>query len=685
MKKIIRLLSIILIIFCLCCGCDCSSTQEESGYKGVHNYNLTETNDYLVYDGKTDYVVVVPSNASSFIRTASTEFCYLFKMATGIEMKSVVDSSLANGEHLDSNTYISIGETSLLKSTNVTHSLSELSYDGGKIITKGKTIYIIGGYDTGSLFAVYRFMNLTFNYECYYSSCIEIDKNVRVKHLYNYDVTDVPDFKSRSVGLGSGKSVNFKEYDQVNFQYRMGYSNTYNESSFRAHQVYDDPESPTGFSVDSTKYAVSTNTDTIINKNRTGASHPSWFSDAGNQLCYTAHGDSEEFDKLTTALAHSVIYGLKTYTKDKYPLRDTFSITAEDNDFFCTCEACSNNLGKYGTHAGSIIKCLNEVAKKVNVWLDEGENRELYAREDFIIMFFAYGAPIAPPTVYDEAKDKYLPVDQTVICHENVGINYANIHLDYQQSVYAEDNKFGDEYLKGWSAVTDEVVWFTYNTNRRGFPYFYDSFNHYTNEGFQYYASISDRSMYVESQTNNPNPTCWYNLKFYLVSKLQWDTSLDVNQLTDNFFNAMFGQGAKYMREFFDAERMYCYNTYKEAGFHKKWSIYNYVNKDCEWPISVLNYWIDCCDKALKAVEPLKEIDPIAYDNYCKHIEIEAVSPIVIMFEQNADALSVPQKKAYLDRLTEDLNRWDFSQMLIVHVAYQTPTMLPEWIELQSI
>ena len=175
-------------------------------------------------------------------------------------------------------------------------------------------------------------------------------------------------------------------------------------------------------------------------------------------------------------------------------------------------------------------------------------------------------------------------------------------------------------------------------------------------------------------------PSVWHNLKFYLVSRLSWDCTLDENELTENFFDAVYGPGAKPMREFFDAERMYCEIEYKEKGMASDWSIYNYVNTQCDWSINVLDSWIAKCDAALEAVEVYKYADPEKYDMYCRNIEIEAISPVYIMLDRNSDSLSTPKKQGYIDRLKADCERWDFSRMIVVHVAYGTPTYLPEFV-----
>lgn len=668
-------------------ACKEDETTEDEGrqeptrlsFSGTHVYTAPETDKDFIKNGECDYTVVVPATTTNYIRTAQSEFLYFFKKATGIDLRVINDGQLTNQAHSPDTKYISIGETTLLRSTDIDYSRETLDYDGGRIVTKDNNIYIVGGYDSGTMFAVYTFMRLTFNYECYTSTTFVIDENVQNMKLKAYDVTDVPDFYSRSRGLGTANTtVAWDTYDETNFIYRMGYLNTYNQHAARMHAVIDDPDDPGQMTIDPDKAGVSTNCDIILNKETLNGTHPSWFSTQGVQWCYTARGDEEEFEKMTDAVTMSVTYALKTYTPEEYPMRNSYSITHSDNNDFCGCTECASLKSKYGSHSGAVIRFLNVVSDKVVAWMDQPENAA-YKRDDFQIEFFAYGPTMEAPV--KESGDGYEAVDETVIPRENIAVYHANINGDYQTSVYAEENDHVRTTIEKWQSITDSFHWFVYNTNRRAFQYFYDSFDHYTAEGFQYYASVSRESMYVESQGNNEMPSAWHNLKFYLVSRLQWDCTLDENELMDDYFNAVFGPGAKPMREFFDAERMYCTIEYAEKELASRWSIYNYIHTKCDWPINVVDSWIAKTDAAIEAVGVYEYADPEKYDRYCRNIEIEAISPLYIMLDRNSDSLSTPQREKYVNRLKADCARWDFSRMIVVHVAYGTPTYLTEYVE----
>ncbi|MBR2322537.1 MAG: DUF4838 domain-containing protein [Clostridia bacterium] len=179
--------------------------------KGIHDFTNTDSDtEWLVKDGKTDYVLYVPAVQSEKIKTAIQEFQLLFFDATGINIDYVLDTTPA----VENGKYISLGENALFESIYVEDDFegydankhitksefdkANLKEDGVRILTKGKTVYLLGGLlDTGVVNAVYTFMNLHFNYEYFYRNCITIDKDVTDEKLKIFNVKDVPDIDRR--------------------------------------------------------------------------------------------------------------------------------------------------------------------------------------------------------------------------------------------------------------------------------------------------------------------------------------------------------------------------------------------------------------------------------------------------------------------------------------------------------
>ena len=92
--------------------------------KGNHVRLISDTENYIVKDGKTDYKVVLPENCSSTITTAASELTTFFYEATGITLPVIDDTKV--GEVTENSQYISLGNTSLLRASSI---IDSITYD----------------------------------------------------------------------------------------------------------------------------------------------------------------------------------------------------------------------------------------------------------------------------------------------------------------------------------------------------------------------------------------------------------------------------------------------------------------------------------------------------------------------------------------------------------------------------
>ena len=223
-KKLSKLLVIFSIILSLslsliACGDDGDGETQalpefvnlQAYTEGIHDFtNEDSASEWLVKEGKTDYVLYAPAVQSDDMKAAVQEFQLLFYDATGINIACVLDTSPA----VENGKYISLGENALFESVYVEddyegydankhitvseYDKDSLKEDGVRMLTKGKTVYLLGGLlEDGVVNAVYTFMNLHFNYEYFYRNCITIDKNVTDEKLKIFNVKDVPDIDRR--------------------------------------------------------------------------------------------------------------------------------------------------------------------------------------------------------------------------------------------------------------------------------------------------------------------------------------------------------------------------------------------------------------------------------------------------------------------------------------------------------
>ncbi len=618
---------------------------------GTHDYTAPLTDKYVVKNGQTSYQLLIPQNAGATIVKAKDEFVWLFKKATGVTMNVVTESGDTAFE--ESACYISLGETNLLRNSQIEMEKARLGTDGGKIVTKGNSVFIFGGADKGTLYAVYTYMNIEFKFEQYFKDCYEMDTGVKNVMLRDYAVIDIPDIAYRTNNYGMYDDFS-TDYDENNFATRMKMGTDMNDPIMPVHPDFDNPASYQAYFHNTSEYLP---VDTYSNEEKPDTYHPSWFSDAGVQLCYTAHGDETEWELMAQECAKKVENSLKIYTPEKYPLKNTITFTCEDGKNSCTCDACAAMQEKYGQKTAAMIQLANRMGELVEEWMEDPENAA-YKREDFTIIVFAYNDYTYAPVSYDEETKEWSIVDDSVRMRENVGVYLAPISsIDYQSSIYAKVNERGKRNIDAWSYLTDNIYFWWYSTNFLNYNYMYDTFNFFNEEGYQYTVALGTKFVFNQAQHNQKgSATAWHNLKMYLDAKLSWNCNLNAAELIDNWFNAMYKEAAPIMKSYFESVRLWNANMLKENNLYVIRSVYLVVDKRDYWPLATLRAWMAQCDQAVQAIEQYKIKDPALYEKLYYHIETEWLSPAYIAMKLYTDVLGQKEYVALATRIKDVVN-----------------------------
>ncbi len=638
-------------------------------YNGTHVYTATDTNDYLVRNGKTEYTLVIPASYSSSLRIAKTEFIDLFEDATGIELSVVSDDAVSSAED---GKYISLGETTLLRDSGISIDHKTLTDDGHRIVTKGDDVYLCGGTDDGTVFAVYTFMRLTFNYETYYYDCMEIEKATD-KKLKDYDVTDIPDFKFRahSTDVTCYESA---DYDENMFAWRLGYRGKEAHRGYffmPVHEYIDD--------FTKGKSSASTNARRWFpehmykNEEDVENYHPLWFSDnGGEQLCFSAHGDPYEYEAMVQTAFEKVEAHLKHYTPDEYPRYKIMTLTHMDNTNYCTCDKCKEISSYYGDSQAAVqILFMNDLAAKVDALLEANKDADWY-RDDFKLLFFAYNHNFVAPARYDAVKKEYVPIDDKVILNDRLIAWFAR-EANGQQVFDEGLNTTCMTTLSGWVAIAKHIYFWNYGTNFRNYVIPVDSFQYATPDMYAYYCNQSDDFWFTQYQDRNRCAnTAWTNLKVYLDAKLSWNTSLSSEELTQKWMKAMYKDAAPTMLRLFQSVRAYYRNVLidkYQASPSAEMSLVEY------WPIGLLEGWIAQIDQAKSEVERFATVNPELYDRTCKHIEIEAISYLFLLLDTQGYTINSEDRAMYIDRITNDIE-W----LGIADMETRSKTTLVGWL-----
>ena len=366
---------------------------------GTHIYTSPDIADkWLVKNGTTEYKVVVPTTTSEAdsaeFRLFREEFVKWFFEATNIVIDVVTDVSLPSQNHDATQKYISLDETTLLKSLKGTE--KEFAYDkatvgriGGRIVTVDDNIYLVGWADAGTLNMVYTFLTLYFNYETYSANTTVIDRGVKNLNLRAFQVTDIPDiqeqassdYQRQTFTQGSDYSYTYEHPTEGGYWYgtrsridsrgTMGIYEVFGDEYETDEEMYQEVyriHDSAAQKAQLEKIAGGHNSVRVFKKVDWFEKHPEWFATSAPQICYTAGGDPEKFDIMTDYLAKSCILSLMDFPVEKYPYQYSLECTTSDDMQMCKCEECSRLRPIY-KDSGLAVRFFNEVSRKVEKWL----------------------------------------------------------------------------------------------------------------------------------------------------------------------------------------------------------------------------------------------------------------------------------------------------------------------------
>ena len=602
------ILSVVMLFSCF--GCKEEDSKGETSNPN-HVFSYTETQSYLVENGKTEYKLVVPEEQSTEILLAKDEMLRFFREATGITLPVVTD---AGKSHSDSAKYISIGDTTLYKTSGLNVDKKALNRDGVRILTKGNTIYIVGGSDVGALYGVYDFLNIHFNFEMYYKDCYTLTTGVKDIKLMDYNVTDIPDIRYRQRrGLLYSSS---SESDDIMFAYRMRTLDGYGDLLLPIHSG-DVKESEAKFDHNSFHY---------LPPSQYMEKYPEFYSLNGGQLCYTARGNSKLFDEMTDLCAKKIEQSLRWYPTAEYPNYVGVQLGIMDMVAMCNCDACAKVASEHnGAMSATTIIFMNEVGRKVNEWMKLEENKA-YAREDFQYMFFVYADNSRPPC--EIAEDGELIVKDDLIPAEGVKVVpfCAQSGFDYGKDFYSVQNQEMRGYAETWAKLYEDCWAWSYGAFFLDYMAFYDCYNFY-GDYFAFLNKNNYQFSFVQiHDSQRGSDTGFFALASYLCCKLSWNSSLDMQELIDNYFQAMYKEAAEPMQKLFTELRIWFTKTSRENGWTSSSIQYNITGSKRYTNIGFVRGIFERLDEAYDAIEIYRK-DELTYNSLRAHIDMEWLFP----------------------------------------------------------
>lgn len=307
----------------------------------------------LASNGKTDYVIVVPSDAIPAEQSAARELAEHLKLVTGADFPVESDAGTAK--------QILVGS----KQTN------ELGPDGMVIKTDGQTLILSGSRPRGTLYAVNTFLEDVVGVRWWTSAERFIPKRAQLT-IPDLDVTYVPPLRYREPYyldvMGDG--------DRARHASRL---------KLNGHHQNIPPKLGGHYTLIGWCHTFYK----LIPPGEHFAAHPEWFSQikgkrsADNaQLCLTN-------EPMRRKLVREVLKRIR-----KNPDAGMISVSQNDAHGACECANCAAVVKEEGSQSGPLIRFVNAVAADV-------------AKEypDFLVETLAYQYTRKPPKLARPAKN----------------------------------------------------------------------------------------------------------------------------------------------------------------------------------------------------------------------------------------------------------------------------------------
>ena len=592
-----------------------------------HIENMVATDEFLLKQGKSDYKIVYSKSANADEKLAAAELQRFFEEGTGSVLPIITDGQVRSYD--ENSKYIFIGENDFSIEENLALDKYKYGRAGYVIKTEENCVFITGAYSSGTVLATYQFLHYILDYDYFYEGIYCLNRNVADIPLMDYDVSIIYDieFSEMRYGFNNNRTA------------RMKYSHVFTETtpiggvSGHASMEY----LPTG------KY---------LNAEDSENYHPDWYMSEYNpeQLCFTAHGNADEY-ALMVQTAAKVITDIFESNPNAY----VFDCSMEDNQSWCSCNACTAKIQKYGANSVTMVHFLNDVTDAINAWF-ETEEGSSYKRSYYIV-FYAYFSLVKAPVQYNQASDSFSIVDDSVYLNDNVMPKIAPVEYDITQSMYSEVNRDTLLSFRSWGEISNNIGAYFYSARYNNYIVPIESFN----DMQELYTFLHERGVTnltdLGAGGESGFATGFCALKVYLSTKLVRDVNMDFNAHINKFFDNVYLDASKTMKQIFDEWRyLDAYNTDLYPEYAGKSSYKVNIAKEKYFPLSTLQHWQALFEQALQEIEHLKGENEEQYKLIYKMIVGERVFVNYLTYRIYALSLSSSELVRLKSDLISDLN-----------------------------
>ncbi|MBQ8320317.1 MAG: DUF4838 domain-containing protein [Clostridia bacterium] len=556
-------------------------------------------------------------------KAAAEQLKKYLEAATGEEFSVAHESVAPQGKK------IYLGKTNAFLSLGIELDEEELNGDGFVLVSDGKTLYIAGATDKGTLYGVYYYLEEYVGVRFYGLDCEEVP-SVSALTFPIGQVTEVPAFKYRGV-LSDATGHLVAEHGKTAQSMAELYVKQRQSHEFLADEVQTVINGSFGGSVKiNAQINQAHNNLTYVPTASYYADYPSMFytregESAPVDICYSSGIAEDGSIENGVNAASAYVAGLKTQILQN-PSAEYHMLGQQDVKDYCACAACVSGMQVYGygSYAGVVLRFYNAVANAIAAW-ETAEGRTPVKLVCYAYLFSAK-APV-------KASGNSYVCHETVKLASNLTLRFADLYANPYFSLLDEKQSgdiYGADYFEKWSCVLgggDSWYW-GYATNHSYYFAYTPSLQKVkkTLEGLQGLGAE-----YVFFQHSTSEYYDWRAmLETYVISKLLWDPTEDIEGLKEEYLNGYYGVAAEQAKAFvanFDAHMASIAET------TPRYFAYDIMSKSDETfqveelvPLAFLESQLALLDEATASIEAssLSEEEKATYK---KRIDVMRLTP----------------------------------------------------------
>ena len=567
---------------CVFAAARAAANKKQSTVSGtIHQVSVTaNTTRKLIQGGTSDYKIIVDETNTADKKAADIMIKYLGR--SGVTLPIVTaDQYTADGK------FIVINNDALFAAAGQTMP-DNLGVSGYRIVTVNDNVFLQSVGVEGIQYAAAAFLKHTLGLEVYGTPDSISVVAGSWAWMPDFNITEQPDIDTQIMG-------NWRDSANADVQYLMGYTDYADyflmSKDNDGNGVYDygsDNHTSMNYLPKNTYYSVS-------NGNWKWYSGESMWDSIVNvpdQLCYTAHGDSAELAEMVQAAADEMMVRINAQPT---VLAGQFSVS--DTHTACTCATCTASKEKYGTDAAAVIQFINLLGAEIQERLQAQADEAGTEKREFTLYLMAYHEyAIAPVTKNTDGS--YSPIDESVVCGENVGVLYAPIEAMYTYDLYHDVNSDIAENMEKWASLSDHMYYWLYETGFKNYMVPFGSWFTSTENLRHSYNNNADIVM-IQGQYNAQNSTGFTTLKVYLNAETGLNVNADYDALVDKFFSKYYGAAGEPMQQYYEELEAWLNDL---AIYHPDmfngWIANEGQNAAEYWPEELLLHWQELLEEA---------------------------------------------------------------------------------------